>query len=97
MSKHSNIISTSQSNDANVPLSPPAGYILLVTTPDIFSMDLVSKNLRMNSIDAVWSVPDPVDHPEELPTLFVKAEQQEQAFALLASLDLIDFTTIHGQ
>lgn len=97
MNKHTEIISNNDSDRTAGPSSVPEGYVLLVTTPDIFSMDLVGKNLRMNSIQAQWSVPDPVDHPEEQPSLFVKAEQKEQAMAVLASLDLIDFTTLNGQ
>jgi hypothetical protein len=97
MNKHSNIISINHSNGTEGPSSVPEGYVLLVTTPDIFSMDLVGKNLRMNSIEALWSAPDPVDHPSEQPSLFVKAEQKEQAMAVLTSLDLIDFTTLNGQ
>ncbi len=75
----------------------PDGYLLLLTTPDMFSMDLVGKNLQMNGIDAVCSSPDPIDMPGGPSSLFVKKEQKDQALSILTSLDLIDFTTTHGQ
>lgn len=60
-------------------------------------MDLVGKNLKMNGIEAVWFYPDPVDHPEEIPELFVPVGQQEQARSVLASLDLADFISYHAE
>lgn len=75
----------------------PEGYIQLLSTANIFGMDLVGKNLQMNGIDALWFYPDPVELPDGYSTLFVKAEQKEQAAAMLASLDLNDFTLNNGE
>ncbi|MFZ4620270.1 MAG: hypothetical protein ACOYNS_06915 [Bacteroidota bacterium] len=81
----------------NTPAQAPEGYVHLVSTANIFDMDLVAKNLQMNGIDAVWSNPDPVEQPEDPSLLFVKAEQKEQAVAVLTSLDLNDFTIPNGR
>ncbi|MFA6456442.1 MAG: hypothetical protein WCW40_06420 [Bacteroidota bacterium] len=73
------------------------GYLRLLTTPTMFDMDLVGKNLRMNGVDALWFYPDPVDQSEELPVLFVPVGQKEQAHSVLASLDLTDFFSYHAE
>ncbi len=69
------------------------GYVFLLSTPTMFEMDLIGKNLHMNGVDALWFYPDTIDVPNELPSLFVKTEQKENALSILASLDLLDFTT----
>jgi hypothetical protein len=68
------------------------GYIQILTTPTIFEMDLVGKNLQMNGIEAVWFYPD----TDELSSLFVRHNQKENALSILSSLDLTDFTTHNG-
>ncbi len=92
MNNQSNTLSTTGSSSQHA----PDGYILLLSTPNIFGMDLVAKNLQMNGIDAVCFYPDPVELRDGASTLFVKAEQKEQASVMLASLDLIDFTITNG-
>lgn len=72
------------------------GYIQLLTTPTIFEMDLIGKNLQMNGIDAIWFYPDALELPSEISSLFVKSDQKEKALSILASLDLTDFITYHG-
>jgi hypothetical protein len=75
----------------------PEGYIELLTASTIFSMDLIGKNLAMNSIDAYWEYSDITNEMDEPSKLFVKPEQQEQALSILTSLDLMDFTSHHGK
>jgi hypothetical protein len=75
----------------------PEGYHPLLTTATFFEMDLIGKNLLMNGIDAVWNYPDQAEQPAERPSLFVRTGQQEQAQAVIVSLDLTDFITYHGQ
>ncbi len=72
-------------------LEAPKGFVHLLSTPTIFAMDLIGKNLQMNGIDAQWNYPDPIDAEHEPVILFVKIEQQEQALSILISLDLLDF------
>ena len=72
------------------------GYIQLLSTPTIFEMDLVGKNLQMNGIDVVLFYPDVIDHPDEISALLVKSDQKEKALSILASLDLTDFVTYYG-
>lgn len=97
MNKHIDITSMNNVRNSAGTAQAPEGYILLLNTTNIFSMDLVGKNLKMNGIDAMWSFPDPVEFPEGDSALFVKAEQKDQALDVLTSLDLIDFTKTHGQ
>jgi hypothetical protein len=77
--------------------SIPEGYLPLLSSTNYFEMDLVGKNLQMNGIDAVWSYPDLTEQPAERPSLFVRSGQQEQAQAVISSLDLTDFIEYHGQ
>jgi hypothetical protein len=77
----------------------PEGFRLLCTCPSYFALDLVGKNITMNGVDAVWHYPDLspfTEQPAELPSLYVRAEQADQANAVIASLDLTDFTDHHG-
>lgn len=67
------------------------GYAFLLSTPTVFAMDLVGKNLQMNGIDALWFYPESIDNINEMPSLYVKSGQQEHANSILASLDLLDF------
>jgi hypothetical protein len=97
MNQQSDTITSTHTERSTGTAAVPDGYLLLLTTPDMFSMDLVGKNLQMNGIHTVWSVPDPVDMPGVPCSLFVRTEQKEQALSILTSLDLIDFTTTHGQ
>lgn len=71
------------------------GYVQLLSSPTIFEMDLVGKNLQMNGIDALWFYPENIEHQDELPLLFVRTEQKENALNILTSLDIIDFTTLN--
>jgi len=73
------------------------GYTHMLSTPTIFAMDLVGKNLQMNGVDAVWFYSDPIEGMDELSSLYVKTEQKENALSILTSLDLTDFTTSHGK
>ncbi len=67
------------------------GYTYLLSTPTVFAMDLVGKNLQMNGIDALWFYPDAVDDHNDIPSLYVKDGQHEKAKSILVSLDLLDF------
>lgn len=77
-------------------LAVPDGYAVLLATGTFPAMDLVGKNLTMNGIDAVWTFPDLHEQPDARPLLFVRHGQQEQALAILANLDLTDFTSNYG-
>jgi len=72
-----------------------AGFIHFLSTPTIFAMDLVRKNLQMNGIETQVKYPDEIDAVHEHALLYVKMEQQEQALSILTSLDLLDFTIHH--
>lgn len=77
----------------------PEGFQLLCTCPSYFALDLIGTNLTMNGVDAVWHYPDLSllsEQPAEQPSLYVRAEQADQANAVIASLDLTDFTDHHG-
>ncbi len=76
---------------------PPKGFIYLLSTPTIFAMDLIGKNLQMNGIEIQWNYPDIINAENEPAILFVKLEQQAQTLSILASLDLLDFTINHGK
>ncbi len=67
------------------------GYAFLLSTPTVFAMDLIGKNLQMNGIDALWFYPELMDDHNEIPSLYVKSGQQEHANSILASIDLLDF------
>lgn len=93
MNKQSeNTINSVISHPAN-----PEGYTQILSTPTIFAMDLVGKNLQMNGIDAVWFYPDPIEDGEGKSMLFVKTDQQENARSVLDSLDITDFTSLNGK
>jgi hypothetical protein len=77
--------------------SIPEGFLLFLFTSTFFAMDLVGKNLQMNGVDAVWFYPDLNELPEDRPSLYVRADQKEQALTVISSLDLTDFITYHGQ
>lgn len=83
-------------NDAVQSQTIPEGYLLLFSTETMFDLDLVRTNLAMNGIDVQWSYPELWQLPADRPSLFVRPEQQEQALAVIASLDLSDFIIHHG-
>jgi len=74
-----------------------AGFIHLLSTPTIFSMDLIGKNLQMNNIETQVKYSNEIDAENEPSLLYVKMEQQEQALSILTSLDLLDFTMRHDK
>lgn len=73
------------------------GFIFLVSTPTIFELDLIGKNLQMNGIENILKYPDADETTVETPAVFVKAEQKENALSLISSLDLTDFTLTNGK
>ncbi len=92
----------SQLNNTDRTLEPthpdnPPGFVYLLSTPTIFDMDMIGKNLQMNGIDVQWNYADVIDAENERSTMFVKKEQHEQALSILTSLDLLDFTTQNGK
>ncbi len=78
-------------------LDNPPGFVYLLSTPTIFDMDMIGKNLQMNGIDVQWIYADTIDAEQVRSTMFVKKEQREQAQSIITSLDLLDFTITHGK
>jgi hypothetical protein len=76
---------------------PSKGFVHLLSTPTIFAMDLIRKNLQLNDIETQWNYPDVINAENESAILFVKLEQHEQALSILTSLDLLDFTIQNGK
>lgn len=83
--------------DETFPMKIPEGYLHLLSTETFFDLDLLRINLSMNGIDVQWWYPELLQQPSDQPCIFVRPEQQEQALAVIASLDLTDFTLHHGK
>lgn len=75
----------------------PIGFVYLLSTATLFSMDLIGKNLQLNGIDVQWNYADGSEAENGPSTLYVKKEYHEQALSILTTLDLLDFTTHHGK
>lgn len=68
-------------------------YAFFCESPTMFEIELVAKNLEENGVPVQWFDRRQY-HTQNLPVLYVQNGSTEKAFAILQSLDLLDFIIV---